>query len=292
VCNAALSRGATLYCRQHAGRARQRHPASTPLAVFLFRKLSELGLTQAALASRVGVSRGAIGKYLRGTVPDDASLARLRSFFGEELPELGETASDRRRRALAAHNARLKEIASDQTTPEYADLQRRMKRMRARSSSGRGRKSPAKSASRKAWWAAQKERETDYVRTITERVGPAIAAYTKTTQGRVTLSIPKRDGLPLDAIKDHATAVGERYGLSSEIVMKIWRPHLRKRGYKFDGRPALDEEYRRVAALVDAWPTGKSGKWAAAAELRGRSRDDSESTRRWFLRRRSQLETA
>ena len=269
------------YCGQVcAGLARSfaigRTVAPTPFARFVDRKNRSLRVTHNAFARMIGVSPATLTRWRQGkSVPILDAYERLRTLFGDEVPVLNETGTDRRRKQAP------KNLMSLNSAP--AEL--RKERARRGGVAGRGgRKSKRAAALREEYESGSRARPS-----------ATHAPDATTPQGRARVSLGKYlRGNPFpspDVLRGWAVDVSSRIGLSEEAVMATWRPKLRSWGLIKEGRPTKETRHVLVEqlradpkwALADG--SVKSGFWRVAARAVRKeegSNIEGDSLRVWW----------
>jgi len=230
--------------------------APTSFARFLDRKNRSLRVTHNAFASMVGIAPATLTRWRQGkSVPVADAYERLRDLFGDEVPVLEETGTDRKRESA------LKGI----TVMNSAPAEVRRERARRGGEAGRGGRKPRRAV-------ALRE---EYKSGSRARPSATHAPDVTTPQGRARVSLGKYlRGNPFpspEVLRGWAVEVSARIGLSEDEVIAAWRPKLRRWGLIKGGRPSEESRHVLVERLraEHALPDGrvKWGFWRHAARM-------------------------
>ena len=253
-----------------------RKVAPSSFARFLDRKNRSLRVTHNAFARMIGVSPATLTRWRQGnSVPVADAYLRLRDLFGDEVPVLEKTGTDRKREAA------LKGI----TVMNSASAEVRRDRARRGGQAGRGGRKPKRAA------ALREEYESGSRARPSATDAPDVSA----PQGRARVSLGKYlRGNPFpspDVLRGWAVDVSMRTGLTPDEVMDTWRPKLRSWGLIKEGRPTNETRHVRVEQLRSdpKWALAdgnvKSGFWRAAARTVRKEEGSNirgESLRVWW----------
>jgi transcriptional regulator with XRE-family HTH domain len=263
--------------------------SSKPWARFLASKRAEAGVSQNALADRLGMSHAAMSRQLNGANPSVEIVARVRAMYPGEVPDDVET-----REAKSGENANVQLALLN-----AARAEERSKRAAKGGEAGKGRPRPLQSGRMRAWHASEAGKQ--HRQRLVEEFGPRLTEEVRSVKGRIVLELTTflRDhpelrtrSDALDVLRKRARFVAERadHGLPASAVLEVWRPELRKRGFSVGaGRPARIDWYALDRRKRELEAAGERRVWQVLGpEFDSAPNSLARSYRRWFSTRGTQ----
>ena len=235
--------------RARVAAARWSDQATSQLAGFLRDEMLREQITAAELGRRLGVPHGVLTSWLRGAMPTETNLAKLRMAYGSRLPLVTSDTERRRNQARANHQVAVAALQTQEARARNAAARR-------------GRPNPALSATMRAKAAAAKASGRTY--------GPGHGAKPPRWRAMIALGhLMRSNTRPSRSVLEvRAADVGGRLGVSADTVLGWWRPSLQAAGLKRMGRPPKKERCWLIRRLLQEYaPTGRVG-WGQWAQIR------------------------
>jgi hypothetical protein len=228
-------------CKEHRTFApRRARPPKAPLAAFLHQEWvrTRPPLSLVDIARKIGLSRSSLLNYLDGSTPTRPNLDKLRSAFGDRLPDV--TADNERRREQARA---IYPLSPQPGTPEF---------MAARRKAGakmRGRPKTEEHIRK----AMETRRATGELEVQSERLHTATQRLDWRARRVLRNRLRGNPSPSPELVRQWAEVASSGLAMSVEMILAAWRPLLVRCGLAASGgRPRAEARHVKMLEILAA----------------------------------------